>query len=339
MGLGTLKISKQALINNLKKLQSLSNAKVGAVVKANAYGLGTLEIVKILAENEVDTFFVAVAAEAETIRKALGESPKIYVFSGHSKDETSKLIALNARPILNSVEQIEYHKTMANDLPFAIQLETGINRLGVTPDDWRKDLACGADFLMSHLACADQKSNKNNQRQLNKFLSMTSDLNIPRSLSATAGILLDKSYHFDLTRPGIGLYGGYPFINSDPVISLDIPVIQTKIIKKGETVGYGASYKAKEKTKVATINAGYADGIFRSLSSKLILFHEETPCYSIGRISMDLITIDITHLNQTPKFLTLIGPQQSIDQLGKLTDTIGHEVLTSLGSRYERILV
>jgi alanine racemase len=339
MSLGTLKISKKALIDNLKKLQRLSTAQTGAVVKANSYGLGTSEIVKILASNGVNTFFVAIAKEAKAIREALGNCPKIYVFSGHSKNETSELIRFNARPILNSVEQIEYHKTVSADLPFAIQLETGINRLGVISDDWRHELACGADFLMSHLACADQKSDKTNKKQLDKFLNMTAGLNIPRSLSATAGILLGKEYHFDLTRPGIGLYGGYPFTDSNPVISLDIPVIQIKIVKKGESVGYGASYIVKEDTKVATINAGYADGIFRNLSDRLTLFHEGTRCHNIGRISMDLITVDITHLKENPKLLTLIGPQQSIDQLGRLTDTIGHEVLTSLGSRYKRLFV
>jgi alanine racemase len=212
-----------------------------------------------------------------------------------------------------------------------------MNRLGVTSNDWVKELATGADFIMSHLACADEPSNLENKKQLNKFLQMTSELNIPRSLSATAGILLGNDYHFDLTRPGIGLYGGFPFSDSEHVVSLDIPVIQTKVINKGESIGYGASFIAQKKMTIATISAGYADGIIRSLSKKAIFYHEGIPCRVVGRISMDLITVDISKLENEPNYLNFIGPSQSIDQVAKISNTIGHEILTSLGNRYSRI--
>mgnify|MGYP006139562141 FL=1 len=333
---GYLTINKQALINNLKKLQRLSTSETGSVVKANAYGLGSREIVKILATHGVRKFFVATIDEAKIIRKTLGEFPEIYVFSGHLLGDTRKFIDLKARPILNSISQLTRHNSLTNELPFAIQIDTGMNRLGITPNDWVKELATGADFIMSHLSCADDPLNVENQRQLNKFLQMTSGVNVPRSLSATAGILLGDSYHFDLTRPGIGLYGGFPFVDSENVVSLDIPVIQTKIINKGESIGYGASFVAKKEMKIATISAGYADGIIRSLSRKAIFYSEGLPCRVVGRISMDLITVDISKLKNEPDTLNFIGPSQSIDQVAEMAKTIGHEILTSLGNRYSR---
>jgi len=334
---GYLTINKQALINNLKKLQRLSTSETGSVVKANAYGLGSKEIVKLLATNGVRKFFVATINEAEVIRETLGKSPEIYVFSGQLEGDTKKFIDLEARPILNSIVQLNRHHSQSRELPFAIQIDTGMNRLGVTSNDWVKELATGADFIMSHLACADEPSNLENKKQLNKFLQMTSELNIPRSLSATAGILLGNDYHFDLTRPGIGLYGGFPFSDSEHVVSLDIPVIQTKVINKGESIGYGASFIAQKKMTIATISAGYADGIIRSLSKKAIFYHEGIPCRVVGRISMDLITVDISKLENEPNYLNFIGPSQSIDQIAEISNTIGHEILTSLGNRYSRI--
>ena len=339
MSSGHLQINKAALISNLKKLQRLSSAETGAVVKADAYGLGSYDIAKILAQNGVKTFFVAMVDEAKLIRQALGDQPKIYVFSGHLIKDTEKLINFDARPILNSLEQIAFHKLNSKNLPFAIQIETGINRLGIPAKDWSNDLAVGADFVMSHLACADEPNHPENQNQLNKFVNMTAETKIPRSLSATAGILLGENYHFDLTRPGIGLYGGFPFINSDHVVSVDIPIIQTKTVSKGENIGYGATYKVVKDSVIATLSAGYADGIFRRLSDNLVFYDGNTPCKSVGRISMDLITVDVTHLNKIPETLNFIGPHQSIDQLATLANTIGHEVLTSIGPRYNRVYI
>lgn len=337
MSSGYLQINKTSLINNLKKLQRLSNAETGAVVKADAYGLGAHNITKILAQNGVKTYFVAMVDEAKIIREALGDSPKIYVFSGLLEADTKKFINYNARPILNSLDQVAFHKLNSKSLPFAIQIETGINRLGITAKDWSNDLAIGADFVMSHLACADEPGNTENQDQLNKFINMTSEIKTPKSLSATAGILLGRNYHFDLTRPGIGLYGGFPFTDSDQVISVDLPIIQTKLVRKGETIGYGATHTFLKDTIVATVSAGYADGIFRRLTDNLVLYDGNIPCKCVGRISMDLITVDISHLDKTPNTLSFIGPHQSIDQVATLANTIGHEVLTSIGTRYNRV--
>lgn len=337
MSSGYLQINKTSLINNLKKLQRLSNAETGAVVKADAYGLGAYNITKILAQNGVKTYFVAMVDEAKIIRESLGDSPKIYVFSGLLEEDTKKFINYNARPILNSLDQVAFHKLNSKSLPFAIQIETGINRLGITAKDWSNDLAIGADFVMSHLACADEPGNTENQDQLNKFINMTSEIKTPKSLSATAGILLGRNYHFDLTRPGIGLYGGFPFTDSDQVISVDLPIIQTKLVSKGETIGYGAKHTFLKDTIVATVSAGYADGIFRRLTDNLVLYDGNIPCKCVGRISMDLITVDISHLDKTPNTLSFIGPHQSIDQVATLANTIGHEVLTSIGTRYNRV--
>ena len=160
-----------------------------------------------------------------------------------------------------------------------------------------------------------------------------------RSLAATGGILLGPDYHFDLTRPGIGLYGARPFEEATPVVHLDLPVIQTREIGRGETVGYGNSWTADAPTRVATVSGGYADGITRHLSNKGVLFDGATPCPILGRVSMDSIGIDIGHLDTVPEWLTLIGPHQSVDDIADTTGTIGYEILTGLGRRYTRVYV
>jgi alanine racemase len=148
--------------------------------------------------------------------------------------------------------------------------------------------------------------------------------------------LLGPEYHFDLTRPGIGLYGGMPFEQATPVIELELPVVQIRDVAEGEVVGYGNSWQAERPSRVATVSGGYADGIMRYLSDKAILYHNDTPCPLIGRVSMDLLTIDVTDLSEDPERLTLIGPQQTLDTLAAKAGTIGYEILTQIGARYNR---
>ncbi|MDX5381783.1 MAG: alanine racemase, partial [Rhodobacterales bacterium] len=187
-----------------------------------------------------------------------------------------------------------------------------------------------------HLACADEPDHPMNAAQLATFRAMTDGLDVPRSLSATGGILLGSAYHFDLTRPGIGLYGGAPFAQSRPVAHVSLPVIQTRVVEAGETVGYGNAWTATEPIRLATVAAGYADGIHRALSKGLHLYAGDTPCPVRGRVSMDLITVDITHLPEVPAALDLLNHVQTVDTLADLAGTIGYEILTSLGRRYQR---
>jgi alanine racemase len=148
--------------------------------------------------------------------------------------------------------------------------------------------------------------------------------------------LLGPEYHFDLTRPGIGLYGGLPFEKATPVIELDLPVVQVRDVAEGEVVGYANAWQATRPSRIATVSGGYADGIARILSDKATLYHGDTACPLVGRVSMDLLTIDVTDLPETPSKLTLIGPQQTVDDLARAANTIGYEVLTQLGARYNR---
>jgi alanine racemase len=167
---------------------------------------------------------------------------------------------------------------------------------------------------------------------------MTDGLDIPRSLAATGGTLLGQAYHFDMTRPGIGLYGGLPFEQALPVVSLDLPIIQVRDVVAGETVGYGNSWTAERDSRIATVSGGYADGLIRAMGSNATLFAGDTPCPMVGRVSMDLITADITDLGEAPDSLQLLGRHQTVDTVAEAAGTIGYEILTSLGQRYHRTI-
>lgn len=340
MSTGRLIIDLDAVVANWRALDGMTNSKTAAVVKANGYGLGAANVAKALFKAGVRQFFVAVAEEAIAIREELGPKPEISVFSGHMKGDTDLINELRLTPMLNSVEQLTLHLETLPGHPFGIQLDTGMNRLGLEMQEWAAiaelALSQSPTLVMSHLACADEPDHPMNAYQLDNFKKMTDGIGVPRSLAATGGVLLGPDYHFDLTRPGIGLYGGYPFEQATPVVELDLPVIQVRDIAEGEVVGYGNSWQAERPSKIATVSGGYADGIFRFLSDRATLFHGDIPCKLVGRVSMDLLTVDVTDLPEAPSKLTLIGPQQSVDDLAKSANTIGYEVLTQLGTRYTR---
>jgi alanine racemase len=251
--------------------------------------------------------------------------------------DTQLIADLNLIPMLNSPDQIARHNATLPGHAFGLQLDTGMNRLGLEPYDWSPEMAADASLVISHLACADDPNDATNAAQLATFLDMTAGLPVPRSLAATGGILLGPEYHFDLTRPGIGLFGGAPFDAAQTVATLDLPVVQTRKLKAGETVGYGNTWVAKTDAVIATVSAGYADGLIRAMSGKALLYAGTTPCKLAGRVSMDLLTVDVTHLDIVPDTLTLLGPQQSVDELAEAAGTIGYEILTSLGQRYKRV--
>jgi alanine racemase len=175
-----------------------------------------------------------------------------------------------------------------------------------------------------------------NATQLDRFRAMTEGCSVPRSLAATGGILLGPEYHFDLTRPGIGLYGGAPFAEAYPVVALDLPVIQIRDLEAGEAVGYGCTWTAPAPTRIATLGAGYADGLLRCLSNRARVWAGDVACNLVGRVSMDLLTVDVTHLREVPEALSLLGAHQGIDDLAEAAGTIGYEILTALGPRYRR---
>lgn len=340
MSTGRLIIDLDAVVANWRALDGMTDCKTAAVVKANGYGLGAANVAKALFKAGVRQFFVAVAEEAAAIREELGPKPEICVFSGHMAGDTDIIRELGLTPMLNSVDQLTQHLETLPGHPFGIQLDTGMNRLGMEMQEWAAvaelALAQQPRLVMSHLACADEPDHPMNPYQLDQFKKMTDGIQVPRSLAATGGILLGPEYHFDLTRPGIGLYGGLPFAEATPTIELDLPVVQVRDVAEGEVVGYGNAWQATRASKIATVSAGYADGIMRILSDKATLYCGNTPCPLVGRVSMDLLTIDVTDVPEAPKKLTLIGPQQSVDDLAKAAGTIGYEVLTQLGARYTR---
>jgi alanine racemase len=342
MGTATLTIDLDAVVANWRALDAATGqgTETGAVVKADAYGLGAARVARALARAGARTFFVAVAEEGAAVRTALGPGPEILVFSGHMAGDTDTIAQHRLTPMLNSLDQLTRHFEALPGHPFGVQLDTGMNRLGMEPAEWAavRDivLPAGPRLVMSHLACADEPGHAMNALQLSRFGEMTDGIGAPRSFSATGGIILGRDYHFDLTRPGVGLYGGLPFEQARSVVGLTLPVVQIRDLAPGETVGYANTWAAPARTRLATVSAGYADGLFRTLSSRATVYADGTPCPVVGRVSMDLITVDITQLERDPAEVEVLGPHQSVDRLADVASTIGYEVLTSLGNRYRR---
>ncbi len=340
MSTGHITIDLDAIIANWRALDKMSKSETAAVVKADGYGLGAGRVAKALAKAGARKFFVAVAEEGAILRQALGEGPQINILSGHMSGDTYMIGDLDLTPMLNSIDQISRHFEALPGHAFGIQLDTGMNRLGMEWDEWGAiaeiALAQHPTLVMSHLACADEPDHPMNAFQLDVFHQMTDGISVPRSLAATGGILLGKDYHFDMTRPGIGLFGGLPFENARHVVQMDLPVIQIRNLNAGEVVGYGNAWQAERPSRIATISAGYADGLLRSMSDKATLYYGDEPCTLVGRVSMDLLTVDVTDLSEDPHALTILGTQQTVDQLARVAGTIGYEILTSLGNRYTR---
>lgn len=340
MGTGILTIDLDAIATNWRALAALSAGQTGAVVKADAYGCGAGPVAQRLAREGARRFFVATAEEGAALRRTLGPGPEINIFSGHMAGDTALIGDHDLTPMLNSPEQVLRHRAALPAQAYGVQLDSGMNRLGMEAPEWaalRPDLEAGPlRLVMSHLACADEPDHPMNRAQLRSFAEMTAGMRTPRSLSATGGILLGPEYHFDLTRPGVGLYGGAPFAAARPVVSLSLPVVQLRDVAQGETVGYAASFTAERPSKIATLSAGYADGLIRHMSNTAMVFAGDVPCPLAGRVSMDLLTVDVTDLAQVPDRFEILGPHQGVDALADAAGTIGYEILTALGRRYTR---
>ncbi len=339
-----LTIDLNAIVTNWKALDRMTGASVetAAVVKADGYGLGADRVVTSLRRAGARSFFVAIAEEGPAIRRAAGPDAKIFVFGGHMNGDAPILADHGLIPLLNSGQQARCHLASMPDHPFGLQIDTGMSRLGMSSREFASLRHMidprGTQLVISHLACSDDETDKRNQAQLAAFHELTADFPAPRSLSATGGILLGPEYHFDLCRPGIGLYGGAPFLNATPAVSLDAPVIQTRELSVGDYVGYGADWTAKRVSRIATIAAGYADGLHRVMGSgsSFSCWVGDARCPVVGRISMDLITIDITDIDGTPERVQVLNEHQTIDDLAEVAGTIGYEILTTLGQRFLR---
>ena len=351
MARARLTIDLGAVVANWRGLDAMTAVETAAVVKADAYGLGAARVGPALAKAGVQTFFVALAEEGVVLREAIGPSPRIFVFSGLMPGDETLVRYADLIPLLNSPGQIEAARKMAlahgERTPVGIQIDSGMNRLGIEPAELTAVLEDAGAFeglepvlTMSHLACSDEPDHPQNAAQKATFEEMTAALPaLPRSLAATGGTLLGPEYHFDLCRPGIGLYGGLPFADARPAVRLEVPIIQVREVAPGETVGYGAVYQADAPRRIATIAAGYADGFIRAASAGFTAWLRETPLPSAGRVSMDLITLDVTGCPEAREgaMVELINDRTTVDVLADAAGTIGYEYLTSLGARYERV--
>jgi len=352
---GKLTIDLNALADNYRTFQSITSEScaVAGVIKANAYGLGASYVFNTLKKLGCPQFFVATLDEALTLRKHDKETP-LAVLGGLFTGAENEYIHYNILPVLNSLEDVERWTKMARQkqekLPALLHFDTAMNRLGLGTDETQillnnLSLLDGLDvqLIMSHFACADEKDHPLTQAQAKKFADIAQHFpNAKKSLANSSGLFSDKAYHYDLVRPGYALYGGNPTPHTanpvKPVISLNIRVLQVRNAQKNETIGYGASHKFDKKTQVATLALGYADGFLRALSGKAKLYYNGMPCDVLGRVSMDLTSIDVSHIPNIKQgdWVEILGPHQSVDDLADAAGTIGYEILTSLSQRYKR---
>lgn len=324
-----------------------------AVIKADAYGHGLRQVAETLHDAGCDHFFVAHSHEAELTRATLGSHPNIYVLNGPSPDEEALYRENALIPVINSSFQF---RTMADWLVdgvkmprgYVLHFDTGMNRLGLPSTDARELAAAseGQDpvLIMSHLACAEHHDEMMNVHQAETLKTIAEAFpDIPVSLANSCGVWLGADYHQALSRPGIALYGGGPSPEGlvlKPGLTLEAPILQVRQIEIGETVGYGATWRAEAPTVIATLAIGYGDGFPRSASNKGFVMLGAKRCPILGRVSMDLITIDVTQaadLARPGVYAQLIGPDAPLEEQAALAGTIGYELTTGLTPRVKRI--
>jgi len=351
-----LTIDLAAVAANYRGLQTLcGRSEVGAVVKANAYGLGLAPVARTLADAGCRSYFVADLGEGLELR-ALLPAATIYVLNGLSPHHADVFRQADLVPCLAHAEDVETWASLSRQRgpkPAALHFNTGINRLGMTAEEaaWlasRPQLlgALPVSLVMSHLACSDDAGHPMNRAQYEAFRALAALLPETRlSLANSGGIYLGPEYRFDLVRPGIALYGGSPFAAEEhpfsPVIELTSRILQVREIGAGEHVGYGATWESPSPRRIAIVAGGYADGLLRSLSSRGHVAIAGHIAPIVGRVSMDMITADVTDL--PPAVLSrgreveLIGPHLPLETVARQAGTIGYEMLTQLGNRYRRV--
>ena len=332
-------------------------AHAAAVVKADGYGLGAERIAPALSRAGCDSFFVARLSEAVALRAVLSDA-RIFLLDGVDGDTAPALIRHRLTPVLNTLDAIAVWAAAARAqgavLDGAIQVDTGMNRLGLTGEDVsilaaeHKARLAGIDLVlvMSHLACADDlgPDAPMNRQQLARFRAALAVLpSAPASLAASSGTFLGRDFHFDLVRPGVGLYGGNPCPGRpNPMKSaavLEGRVLQTRRIDSGETVGYAATFRAKRPTMLATVALGYADGIPRALSNTGMAALGQARAPIAGRVSMDMTILDVTDMPNAPRagdWCEMLGDTILLDDVAAAASTNAYEILTRLGRRVPR---
>lgn len=337
-------------------------AECAGVIKADAYGLGIREIARALVAEGCRTFFVATLAEARIVRLAHPPAT-IYVLDGLLPGAAAHYTGFDLAPCLSSLDEVRewaaWCEATGRRLRAALHIDTGMHRLGLAAADVEQ--LAGPEralldrfdpaLVMSHLACADMPDHPMNVRQLERFNALRSKLPPARaSLANSGGVFLGPDYHFDLVRPGIALYGGRAFEGHENpmrwVVRLQARILQIRHVAAGEPIGYGATFEAVRDSRVATLACGYADGFLRALSSPTgkpgpVGHVGEHPVPVVGRVSMDLITVDVTDVPEREAcrgaWVEVLGARTTIDDLTDRAGTIGYELLTRLGRRVHRI--
>jgi alanine racemase len=358
---GILTIDLDAIVANWRKLEKTAvPAECAAVIKADAYGCGVGPVARALSAAGCKTFFVATLDEARAAREAL-PSAELYVLDGFFQNSGDTFAKLNCRPVIGDLNELAEWDVFCRRSGWsggaAIHIDTGMNRLGLTLVEAQGIVPRinagdhGITLVMSHLACAENLNHPLNAKQVATFREIASNYSgVPASLSNSSGVYLGPQFQFDMVRPGAALYGINPTPEADnpmqPVLDLKARIVQLRNVERGDSVGYGGTWTARRPTKLAIVSAGYADGYFRAASAndgtrgaEVIIAGKRCPV--AGRISMDLMAIDITDLpDKTARrghMVTLIGEGITVDELAHHFGTIGYEVLTSLRNRYARI--
>jgi len=358
---GIVTIDLDALIANYCYLRKLAEpAECAAVVKADAYGLGIAKVAPALWGAGCRTFYVATLKEACSLRDLLPDAT-IYVFDGLMPGTAAIFEAANIRPVLNSAEEIRewaaHCRSAGKPLPAGIHIDSGMNRLGLPEAEIEAVASEPALFdalelslVMSHLACSDMPDHPKNEAQRARFDALRKRLpHAPASLANSGGIMLGAGYHFDQVRPGIALYGGQPAEDAEhrfeTVVTLESRILQVRTSPAGDTIGYGATRHIDTPARIATIACGYADGISWVLSAgdgkpPLNAFLGDYPAPIMGRVSMDLITLDVTgvpeELARRGALVELIGPRVPLELIADFASTVNYEILTNLCRRAAR---
>jgi alanine racemase len=358
---GVLTVDLDAIVANWRKLEkSAVPAECAGVIKANAYGCGLDPVARALSGAGCKTFFVATLDEARAARAAVPQAT-IYVLDGFFQNCGDAFARIDAKPVIGDLNELAEWDVFCRRSGWAggaaIHIDTGMNRLGLTVAEAQGIVPRinagdhGITLVMSHLACAESLNHPLNARQLASFREIASLFSgVPASLANSSGAFLGPSFQFDLVRPGAALYGINPTPEADnpmqSVVELKARIVQIRNVEKGESVGYGGTWTARRPTRLAVVSVGYADGYFRAGSSndgtrgaEVVVAGKRCPI--AGRVSMDLIAVDVTDLEKNAArrghLVTLIGEGITVDELAHHFGTIGYEVMTSLGPRYKRI--
>lgn len=350
----TLTIDLAALVENWRMIaRNVSPAECGATIKADGYGCGACEVALALWDAGCRTFFVALPMEGKQVRDALPEAI-IYVLDGLFAGQADFYIAHDLRPCLVGPEDlVEWADAADGKHKAAVHIDTGINRLGfdqtqaeAIAGDAELMSRAGLCLLMSHLASGDDETNASNANQRDQFAALRKLFpGLSASLANAPGTFLGPDFCHDLVRPGVALYGGNPLTGKQNpmrcVVSLTAPVLQVRDVAAGDGVGYGATWRADRRSRIAIIGVGYADGLLRAMSrpAKVCIAGQMAPI--VGRVSMDMITIDVTDLDPEDVCrgtnAELLGTNIGVDDWAHWSGTLSYEILTSLGRRYAKV--